>query len=235
MYALDINKLSVTYNDKNNHQHKIIDNLSIQIKKQTFNMIIGKNGSGKTTLIKAIIKLINYNGNIKILGQSFKDAIQQKLIGYVPQHNIYNQNLNISVLNILKICSYSDQTHLLIPSILLSKKYKLQKEQIKNNINNIVNQFQIKHILNKNINNISGGERQRLFIAQSLVKEHKLLLLDEPFNNIDEESHNIILTILKELTNIQDITILLVTHDIKKAKQYCNRCINMDTKTYQNI
>ena len=161
---LRINNLNFSYGQK-----KIISNLSFSIPSGAFLSIVGKNGTGKSTLIKCILKTLKIPNDVIYLDDIDINNIKVfSNIGYVPQKMDFNYEFPITVKEIL-LSSYKGKAY-----------DKLFKETI--------NLLDLNKLYNENINNLSGGQLQRIFIARALLTEPKLLILDEPTIGVDAEN-----------------------------------------------
>lgn len=179
-------------------QKKILNDISFSIASGDFLSIMGKNGTGKSTLVKCILKILKIPNNMIYLDDIDINNIQTfRNIGYVPQKVDFNYEFPITVKEIL-ISSY---------------KGKISDPLFQETINLL----DLNKLYNENINNLSGGQLQRIFIARALLTEPKLLILDEPTVGVDIENLNNLHRILKTLKN-NNITIILITHDF----DFCN-------------
>lgn len=202
---IELNNINVSYGDTT-----VLENVSLNINKNKFITLIGPNGGGKTTLIKTILGFLNPNsGTIRK-----KEDLN---IGYVPQKDSFEKSFPIKVKNVILSGILSDD--------LFFHKYSKKN---KNRLKDILNLLEINNLKDKQINELSGGEMQKVFLARALIKDPDLLLLDEPFANIDSESKNKYLKLLKDLSN--NMTILLISHDISVISSYTDDiiCINKD-------
>lgn len=179
-------------------QKKILNDISFSIASGDFLSIMGKNGTGKSTLVKCILKILKIPNDMIYLDDIDINNIQTfRNIGYVPQKVDFNYEFPITVKEIL-ISSY---------------KGKISDPLFQETINLL----DLNKLYNENINNLSGGQLQRIFIARALLTEPKLLILDEPTVGVDIENLNNLHRILKTLKN-NNITIILITHDF----DFCN-------------
>ena len=179
-------------------QKKIINNLSFNIPSGSFISIIGKNGTGKSTLIACILKTLKIPNNMIFLDDVDINNIKVfRNIGYVSQKVDFNYEFPITVKEIL-LASYKGKAY-------------------DNFFKEIISLLDLNKLYNENINNLSGGQLQRIFIARALLTKPKLLILDEPTVGVDAENlknlHNILLNLKKE-----NVTIMLITHDA----EFCN-------------
>ena len=177
----------------------VLKDISFTLKSGDFLAVIGNNGSGKSTLIKCILG-INKIPATKILLDDV-DVVEYKNyknIGYVPQKfDDFNYEFPITVNEILQVSKYTDFT----------EDQKLE----------LLDKVGILELQNENINNLSGGQLQRVFIARSLMNNPKLLILDEPTVGVDRENVEGFYKTINEL-NKDGITIMLITHNIHESK-----------------
>jgi len=192
-----VNNLNFSYGQK-----KIIHNLSFGVPSGAFLSIVGKNGTGKSTLIKCILKTLKIPNNVIYLDDIDINNIKNFCnIGYVPQKMDFNYEFPITVKEVL-LSSYNGKAY-----------DKLFKDTI--------NLLDLNKLYNENINNLSGGQLQRIFIARALLTEPKFLILDEPTIGVDAENLNNLHLILQRLKE-QLVTIILITHDF----DFCNDLID---------
>lgn len=209
---IEINNLSFSYKDIN-----VIDNLSLRINEHEFVSLLGPNGSGKSTLIKCICKILKIkHGEIIIDGNninSYSGKDLAKIIGYVPQ-NTNNQN-PATVYEILELgrCPYIN--------------WKLNKSD-RIIIDDVIEQFCLGDFLKKQFNQLSGGQQQKIKIARAIVQEPKILLLDEPINNLDIRHQIEVLSLLSDIVKEKHITTLMAIHDLAFAAKFSKTIIMMN-------
>ena len=204
--VIQIKNLSVMYDSL-----KALDNVNLDIEKGDYLGIIGPNGGGKSTLIKTIL---GYNKNYK--GSITYD--KNLSLSYVPQRSEVSRDFPITVIEVVL-------TALLPKGLHPFFRYKTMD---KTKALDALKKVQIEHLKDRSINELSGGEFQRMLIARALVCNPELLLLDEPTSNVDPKSRSIIYSILKEL-NDSGVTILLVTHDTMAISSYVQKIACMNT------
>ena len=202
--------------------NNILKNINIDIKNGECVVITGHNGAGKTTLLKAINNLIKTKpGNIKIFGKDINNTVK-KNIGYIPQTNFVDKFMPLSVQDVIKIG--------------LSAKngiFKRTSKQDKEKIFETAKKLQIENLLNKPIGQLSGGQIQKISIARVLVQDAKIILMDEPLNNLDNYSQNEILNITDSMH--KEKTMLIVTHNLKLIPKSCNKKVIMENGEIINI
>lgn len=198
-----------------NHSPSILQNVNLQIANGEFIGIVGPNGGGKTTLLKLILGLLRpLSGTIKIFDQPLELA--RTMIGYVPQFSYFDRDFPISVEQVV-LSGRLGKTNIF-------GKYNNKDKEI---VCEILQQLEIMHLLKKSINELSGGQLQRVMIARALASEPKLLLFDEPTANIDIHAEKNIFDLLKVIN--KKITILLVSHDIGFISHYINKVVCVNT------
>jgi len=179
----------------------ILRDISLYIKKGELVSIIGPNGSGKSTLLKCIYGILK-----KISKLEFR-----KIVSYLPQETIPPPSLMTAYEFIL-----------LGRLQYLTGKLKVDKEDL-DSINEVIELLDIKQYVTRYMNELSGGEKQLIYLAQALVKKPKLLLLDEPLNHLDIKNQFQVLKILKDLTRKINLSIIIVMHDINQAARFSDR------------
>ena len=187
---------------------KIFDTINFKIHKNSFNLIVGESGLGKTTLIDLISRIHNpKTGNICIDDiniSEFKLSSLRKNIGYVPQEfTFFNGSVRDNITMGDKF--YSDEA---IIDIL-----KLSSAEFVLDLN-----YGIDTLIGEKGFALSGGQRQRLSLSRALIKQPKILILDEPTSNLDQESKKDLINCLEKIKLISDITIIMISHDLIKLK-----------------
>lgn len=201
--VVEIVNLSFSYDNK-----KILNNINLYLSEGDFVALIGRNGAGKTTLLKLILgELKTKEGNLRLFGETSKNY---KKISYIGQ-NISStyKNFPTSVEEVLKI-------HLRF----LKKKVDIKK---------YLNMVGLYEHRKKTLGSLSGGQLQRLSLLIALIKDSKLILLDEPTASIDKKFSDEFLKILKDLAR-QGKTILMVTHDVFNINTYVNKVYELRDK-----
>lgn len=186
-------------------ENLILDNVTFNLNTGDYVGIVGPNGGGKTTLIKLILGLIKpTKGQIKIFGEKLNSAIINKEIGYVPQK--IGQALN----------GFPTTVEEVVKSGRTVKRGWLRGFSKKDleAIDEAMKMTGVKKYAKKLISEISGGERQRVFIARALAAQPKILILDEPTSGVDIGHQEIFYEFLKDLRKNFNLTIIYVSHDI---------------------
>lgn len=210
---IKIDKISKGYNGS-----RVLRELSLSITNDSYYSICGKSGAGKSTFMN-ILGLIEgydsgryiFNGEMICNNKDYYN-IRQNYIGFIYQSYNLIPKMTCSE-NILMPLIYS----------------KIKKEDIKDEFDRIVTKLQIENILDKDSSVLSGGEKQRVAIARSLILNPGLLIADEPTGNLDERNKNIVLDILQEEHN-KGRAVVVITHDESVALRAEKNYILQDGK-----
>jgi len=198
MSFLQIDNLSFSYKNK-----YVLEDISINLNQGDVLSLLGPNGSGKTTLLNCIIRFLpNYKGNIYVNGDDTKKITQRKLaliIAYVPQISAVTFDFTVREFVVMGRCP-----HVGIFEQPKGVDYEIVDEKL--TILGIYN------LLNQGIDELSGGERQLVYIARALVQEPKIILLDEPTSALDYGNSIKILKMIKKLS-LSGYTIVLTCHN----------------------
>lgn len=210
-FAIEINNLSFSYEQEN-----ILENLSMQVEKGKFALIIGENGAGKTTLIRLILnQLKDYRGEIKILSDSIEKCNHYKDLAYISQSSV--QSYKLFPTNVKEVI----QNHIKF----LNKSYDIDK---------LLKDFDLLDVKNHALCDLSGGQIQRLAFILAFIKDAKLLILDEPTAAIDMKFSRDFYERLKNLTN-NGKTILMISHDYKLASIFSDEVFHLSDKKIRKI
>lgn len=190
--------------------HIVLKNINLEINDGDFICVVGPNGSGKSTLIKGIL------GLIKPLKGKVKYNIEKNFIGYMPQETKVDSNFPASVLEIVLSGTLNGMK--LKPFYTkVEKELALKKLKI----------LGIESLKNKSFLDLSGGERQKVLLARSLCATKKLLILDEPSNNLDSKSKEKLYKTVVDLNQNQGITVIMITHDLDHNNLIGNKILSL--------
>ncbi len=208
MADLKISNLSVKLG-----QRELIKNLNLDFSKGSFNALVGPNGAGKSTLLRSIANLdMKISGNIFYEGKNLHslDILQMsKTLSYMSQFS------NVPDLSVWDILALGRRAY---SPIRLSKKDHEMIEDMAKTMN-------ILPWLEISMKNLSGGERQKVFILSALLQEPKILLLDEPISHLDPKNQHFMLEFIKQETKSKNLITIIVLHDIHHALHYASDII----------
>jgi len=210
---LELEKVTTGYDRK-----AILDDIGFVLEKGDFVGVIGPNGSGKTTLLKVISKILNpWKGRVTLEGKGLDEIKHRELakrIALVPQKM---QEL---------FFSSSVRDFILLGRTPYLKRFQLleSKEDLRV-VREVMEETDTLGLEERNLEDLSGGERQRAVIAQALAQEPEILLLDEPTAHLDINHQVEILNLIKSLNQRKNLTVLMISHDLNLAAEYCDRLI----------
>lgn len=194
-------------------ERKILQDINFSVEEGEFIAILGPNGAGKSTLLKLLLGLYKpSSGKIFILGKEPRRGNSD--IGYAPQHRMLEADLAIRARDVVGFGLDGNKWGIALPS-----KQRTQK------IERVLREVGIFHIADMPVGKLSGGQQQLLLIAQALLTDPKILLLDEPLSNIDIAHGQKVISLLTKISRERKITILLVTHDINPLLSVVSRVV----------
>lgn len=200
--AVVLNDVSVGYKSK-----VVFTHLSLEIPAGQFVGVVGPTGSGKTTLIKTILGTQAYTGDVRLMGQPVS-RLPPGSIGYVPQLESVDWSFPVTVEQVILMGLYTEV-----------RLWPWPTRAQRGRVHDLALRLGIHDCLHHHIVDISGGQRQRAFLARALVSNPKLLVLDEPTNGVDIKTQHDVLHLLLDL-NQEGITILLTTHDLNAVASH---------------
>ncbi|MCO6559906.1 MAG: manganese/iron ABC transporter ATP-binding protein [Gilliamella sp.] len=208
--CLKVDDITVTYNNG----HTAIYDASFSLNGGTICALVGINGSGKSTLFKSIMGMVHpTRGRVTFNDFSVKQALKQNIIAYVPQTEEVDWDFPVLVSDVVMMGRYGHMSFLRIPSKEDKKQVDIALER--------VNMLDFKH---RQIGELSGGQKKRVFLARALAQQGKVLLLDEPFTGVDVKTENAIIDLLKDLRE-EGHLILVSTHNLGSVPEFCDQVV----------
>ncbi|WGL96829.1 manganese/iron ABC transporter ATP-binding protein [Arsenophonus nasoniae] len=207
---LIVDNATVTYSNG----HTAIYDASFNITGGSICALVGINGSGKSTLFKTIMGLVTpTKGRVTLNNAAIKTALKQNIIAYVPQTEEVDWNFPVLVSDVVMMGRYSKMGFLRIPS---------QKD--KQIVADALARVDLTGLEQRQIGELSGGQKKRVFLARALAQEGKVLLLDEPFTGVDVKTENAIIELLRTLRS-NGYLILVSTHNLGSVPEFCDQVI----------
>lgn len=204
---LEIKDLNYSVNGRT-----VLKDINLSLDKKDYLAVIGPNGGGKSTLLKLILGILKPDtGNVKIFGNPPEKA--RKFMGYLPQTVVFDHDFPIDVFETVLTGRYKG----------LFKGYTPRDKKA---VKDVLEEVGMLKYRNRQISRLSGGQMQRVFIARALVRNPRILLLDEPMASIDPEMQH---SFYKLLSKLQErMTIILVSHDVGAVSTQVNKiaCLN---------
>lgn len=208
--VLDVRDIRVTY--KNGLC--ALQHASFSLPACTITALVGANGSGKSTLFKAIMGFVRHgSGDIKINGSPIRQAQRNNVVAYVPQNEDIDWTFPVLVEDVVMMGRFGHMNLFRIP-----------KQVDKDAVTHALDRVGMTSFRHRQIGELSGGQKKRVFIARSLAQESKLILLDEPFTGVDVNSEEDIMSLLKTLRD-EGCTILISTHNLGTVPEFCDRAV----------
>jgi manganese/iron transport system ATP-binding protein len=202
--------VTVTYRNG----HTALRHASFEIPPGTITALVGVNGAGKSTLFKAIMGFVPVaSGEIRVLGMSVKEALKQNLIAYVPQAEEVDWNFPVLVEDVVMMGRYGHMNFLRIPS---KHDHAL--------VDGALARVGMSDYRKRQIGELSGGQRKRVFLARALAQEGQVILLDEPFTGVDVTTEEQIIGLMKDL-RAEGRVMLVSTHNLGSVPDFCDRTI----------
>lgn len=187
---------------------------SFEIPTGTIAALVGVNGAGKSTLFKAIMGFVPAaKGEITILGQSVKSALKQNIVAYVPQAEEVDWSFPVLVEDVVMMGRFGKMGFLRIPSAT-------DKQAVTESLAR-VGMVDYRH---RQIGELSGGQRKRVFLARALAQDGQVILLDEPFTGVDVQTEEAITELLREL-RAEGRVMLVSTHNLGSVPEFCDRTV----------
>lgn len=187
---------------------------SFEIPTGSIAALVGVNGSGKSTLFKAIMGFVPVRqGSVEILGQDAKSALKGVNVAYVPQAEEVDWNFPVLVEDVVMMGRYGHMNFLRIAS-------KTDKEAVSNALNRVG----MEDFRKRQIGELSGGQKKRVFLARALAQESQVILLDEPFTGVDVKTENAIIDLLAAMRD-EGKVMLVSTHNLGSVPEFCDRTI----------
>ncbi len=202
--VLVFDNVSVTYPGQ---QNKAVEKISFEIKEGSITTMIGPNGSGKSTLIKAMLGIMDYEGEIKVWGKEV--ALVYEKIGFVPQRYVFDRHFPVSVEEFVGMPVMDQQ--------IRGKK-----------VRQALKAATVTELSKRLLDQLSGGQLQRVLLARALVNEPQLLVLDEPEAGVDVGGEQSLYDLLEELTHEKKLTVLVASHELDVVYTYADQvvCLN---------
>jgi manganese/iron transport system ATP-binding protein len=176
--------------------------------------LVGVNGAGKSTIFKAIMGFVPVvSGQISILGLEGKKAQRQNKVAYVPQSEDVDWNFPVLVEDVVMMGRFGHMNMLRIPR-------PLDREKVASALARV----DMTAYAKRQIGELSGGQKKRVFLARALAQEGEVILLDEPFTGVDVKTEDAIIALLRALRD-EGKVILVSTHNLGSVPEFCDRTV----------
>jgi iron complex transport system ATP-binding protein len=211
---LALENISAGYNGR-----PVLQNVAVSIAAGEFVGLIGPNGSGKTTLLRVISGVLPARqGEVWLGGQELREMGRRE-VAKIVTHLLQDHALGLAF-SVREVVLMGRSPHL--------ARFGGETERDLAIVERAMELANVSHIADRPITEISGGERQRAFIAMCLAQEPQMLLLDEPTNHLDIGHQLSVLNLIRNLNRQTRMTVVAVFHDLNLAAEYCDRLVLLD-------
>jgi zinc/manganese transport system ATP-binding protein/zinc transport system ATP-binding protein len=205
-------------------QSVVLQDLSLSVRQGAFVGIVGPSGAGKTTFLRALLGAVSpTEGSIRIFGERVGGGRVPR-VGYVPQLETVDWNFPVTVREVVAMGLAVEGGFFSFPWLSRSQKHSIKA---------LLDRLGIGELADRHIRDLSGGQQQRVFLARALIREPRLLLLDEPTSGVDIKTRHDVLHLLAEL-NHDGVTVVLTTHDLNSVAAHLPQvvCLNRRVVAY---
>jgi len=208
--GLQVSNVTVAYRNG----VKALWDTSFELPPKSITALVGINGAGKSTLFKAIMGFVPLgSGQITLMGQPVRVAMRQNLVAYVPQSEEVDWTFPVLVKDVVMMGRYGKMG--------LMRRPKPDDHQA---VEMALERVGLKDLRNRQIGELSGGQRKRAFLARALAQDAQVILLDEPFTGVDVQTEDQITTLLKDMRD-EGRLMLVSTHNLGSVPEFCDRCV----------
>lgn len=208
--GLSVENATVTYRNG----HTALRDASFKIPTGTITALVGVNGSGKSTLFKAIMGFVGLaKGEITILGQPANAALKKNVVAYVPQSEDIDWNFPVLVEDVVMMGRYGHMNMMRIAKAADHEAVSMALARVG-----------MIDFRKRQIGELSGGQKKRVFLARALAQDGRVILLDEPFTGVDVNTENAIVKLLRSLRD-EGRVMLVSTHNLGSVPEFCDRTV----------
>lgn len=194
--------------------HMALKDTAFEVPQGTITALVGVNGSGKSTLFKAIMGFVPLaKGAISILGTSVAEALKRNTVAYVPQAEDVDWSFPVLVEDVVMMGRYGHMNLLRIPGAADKRAVSEALERVG-----------MADHRKRQIGELSGGQKKRVFLARALAQDGKVILLDEPFTGVDVKTEEAIIALLRDLRD-EGRVMLVSTHNLGSVPEFCDRTV----------
>lgn len=212
---LTVENLAVIYGNG----HAALQGATFSLQGGTICALVGINGSGKSTLFKSIMGFIRpTSGAVEINGADIKAALKNQVVAYVPQAEEVDWSFPVSVADVVMMGHYGKMNWMRIPR-------SVDHEVVEKSLRRV----EMWDYRDRQIGELSGGQKKRVFLARALAQGGRLILLDEPFTGVDVKTEDAIIDLLRELRS-EGAVILVSTHNLGAVPEFCDQVVLINRK-----
>ena len=207
--GIAVRDLTVTYRNG----HTALRDAAMTVPQGSITALVGMNGAGKSTLFKALMGLVPATGDIRIMDLPVPQALARNLIAYVPQSEEVDWTFPVLVRDVVMMGRYGHMGWLRRPRAPDHAAVATALARVN-----------MQDFATRQIGELSGGQRKRVFLARALAQDARVILLDEPFTGVDVQTEETIIALLRALRD-EGRVMLVSTHDLGSVPEYCDRVV----------
>lgn len=208
--GIEVHDLTVTYRNG----LTALTDASFTVPQGSVTALVGVNGAGKSTLFKALMGLLpRGKGTVRIMGHPVETALSQNLVAYVPQAEEVDWSFPVLVEDVVMMGRYGHMGFLRRP-----------RAADRQAVDQALARVNITEFRHRQIGELSGGQKKRVFLARALAQDARVILLDEPFTGVDVQTEEAIITLLRAMRD-EGRVMLVSTHDLGSVPEYCDRVV----------
>lgn len=194
--------------------------MRLSVRPGEFVCVLGPNGVGKSTLIKGLLGMLPISGEVAVLGGAPGQANDR--IGYLPQRRGFDAAVRVRGRDIVRLGWDGDRWGLPVPWI---GRARAARRTMDARINEVIDLVDATGYAHRPIGQLSGGEQQRLLIAQALVRRPEILLLDEPLDSLDLPNQNAVAALISQISRAEGVGVVMVAHDVNPILTYLDQVV----------
>ena len=192
--------------------HTALRDASFETPAGSITALVGVNGSGKSTLFKAVMGFVPLSaGQVQVLGLPVAQAMRQRLMAYVPQSEEVDWNFPVLVQDVVMMGRYGHMGFMRLP-----------RQADRAAVRQALERVDMSELAGRQIGELSGGQKKRVFLARALAQQARVILLDEPFTGVDVKTESAIIDLLRQLRD-EGCVILVSTHNLGSVPEFCDR------------
>jgi zinc/manganese transport system ATP-binding protein len=194
--------------------------VNLRVTRGEFVAVLGPNGVGKSTLVKVILGVHPADGRIRVLGSPPGQANHR--VGYLPQRRSFDASLRIRGVDMVRLGWDGDRWGVPVPG---ARWWSAKRRAAETRIAEVIDRVGASAYAHRPIGRLSGGEQQRLLIAQALVRRPDLVLLDEPLDSLDLPNQGAIAALIGRICREEGVSVVMVAHDVNPILRYLDRVL----------